>query len=331
MKRASFLDFFPPPEFMAMPSFGLSLSDEAVRIVSFVTKKGKTSLKVAEEYSLSPGIITSGSIARPDQLLIVLKNIRNEHKVKFARVALPEEKAFVYETTIPTGGDIHDAVEFTLEQNIPLSPAEAVFDYSILEESKDQVKVIVTAYSREAAETIADLLQNAGIIPITFELESQAIARAVTSPGRNETNLIIHFLKEKAILSITTNGIVRFSSVFSQNVDGMAEALSRHEGEAIMESVELLEVRDEIKKVYSYWQSEHTNKSKERKERIESIIVSGNVSHMLDVADYISKYIGLPARLANVWRNAFSFEDCIPDLPFENSLHFASAAGLALN
>lgn len=337
MNRHGFFDFFPPPIFLKMPATGLSVDDDVLRIVHFEKKNRRQYLRSAKEFILDTGTFINGEIAKPDKFLLVLKKIRSEHGVRFVRVALPEEKAYVYETTIPLpeDGELRDAVEFSLEQNIPLAPAETLFDFSVTEEpfvhnEVLSVKVAVSAYPSSLPESLVGLLNQAGIIPLAMTSESQALAHSLMVRGDIRSVMLVHFLRNKTVIAIVSGGVVRFSTTVSSNIDNHDKILESHEGERIVESIELLSVRDEVKKVYSYWMSKEKAQSQKEPKSIKSVIVTGHVGGMLDVAEYLGKHIGVPVVLGNVWLNAFSLDNYIPEIEFENSLQYAVAVGVAL-
>lgn len=325
----SFFDFFPPPKILAVPTAGLSISDHTVRVVEYVKKGGKLGLKTWGEYPLPAGAVVRGSIADQAKLVEVLEKVRKEKNILAAGVALPEEKSFVYvgNVTVPEGGTLRDAVALTIAENIPLSPPETVFDFNIIGttkvtddktgETKHATTVVVSAFPLDVASQYAEALSAAHITPIFFETESQAIARAVVPHGREGAFVIVHFTSAKATIAVVMNDAVPFATVvFGDNGP-----------------VDPSVVKDELVKVVSYWHSDRGGKRTspvELKEKIQSIIVSGDVSGRKDIADYFSKNLRLQARLANVWQNAFSAEDAVPDIHFERSLVFATASGLAL-
>lgn len=338
MKRLSFFELFPPPDFLNMPAVGLSVESDVVRVVSFDRKHSHNNLKFAEEFKLDPETVVGGEILKPEKLAQVIKNIRSEHGIRNVRVALPEEKAYVYETVIPVpeGGEFSEAVEFSIDQNIPLPPSEVVFDFFIIDgpfmsNDVESVRVMVTAYPKVIAETWVDILKQANITPIAFVQESQAIARSVVAEGDKKTVLAVHFFKDKTVIAIVSGGFVRFTTTVSTNLENADKILDSHDGEKISESVELLAVRDEIKKVCSYWASKGDEKTRKDSGQIKSIIVTGHVAHMSDVTEYLAQRAGVPAQLGNVWLNAFSLDHKIPKIEFEDSLRYAAAIGVALN
>lgn len=338
MKRHSFFDLFPPPAFLTMPSVGISVESDAIRVVDFGSKHGQLFLKKSAEVKLETGAITAGEIIKPEYLVGVFKKIRAEHGVKYARVALPEEKAYVYEVVLPlpeNGGDLSEGVEFSLSQNIPLSPAEVVFDFVVVEDPFPvagvmSVKVIVSAYPSGIVETWVDILKQSGITAITFVPESQAIAHSVVQTGDTRTVIVCHFFKDKTILAIVSNNFVYFATAVSHNIENPSNILQSHEGEKIAESVELLAVRDELKKVYTYWNSKQGIKGPKDPKSIKNIIVTGHVEHMPDVSDYLGKHSEIPVVLGNVWTNVFSLDKQVPEIEFEQSLTLATAIGAAL-
>lgn len=346
----SFLDFFPLPKFLAMPTVGLSISDSTVRTVEFRQRNGALGVYSWSEQALPSGIVTGGLITNPAQLGALLTKLAHEKSVQWLRFALPEEKCFVYSTTIsfpegtkldvpaagssvgPTASSIEtvvprELVATTLAQNIPLPPSDVIFDFSVLavDAKARTAQVVVYAFPLALAKAYADAFTAAGMTPLSFETESQSLARAVLQHGKVGTDLIVHFMTHKTIIAIVSDGRV----VYASTIAHASEAAAKNAAEVatMKESVELLTIRDELLKVISYW---HSMRGREKKDKIQSVVVSGNVSTMLDLPDYISKHAGIPSRLANVWQNAFSTDDHIPEIPFEKSLEFTAAVGLAL-
>lgn len=313
------------------PIAGICITDDAVRVVEYRDKYGKFSLKAGAEYPLTNGIVSGGVIADQAKLVEFLKKIAKDHNITSCVLALPEEKAFVYATSVTvdkSAGEpskkisekqlLGPAVEATLAQNIPLSAKDAVFDFSIASFDKKTLsgEVIIFAFPLDAANAYLEALLHADITPVAFETESLAVVRAVVPHGSRGAHLILHFMGHKAVIAVVLDGVVHYASTVF-HVSGAGEP------------VEPIMVKDELMKVALYWNSEKRPKLGERG-KIQSVIVSGKVDKMLDFPDYISKNLQIPGSLANVWQNAFSLNETIPDINFEKSLAFAAASGSAL-
>lgn len=334
--KKSFLDFFPLPTFLAMPTVGISISDSTLRSVEFRPYRHALAIHSWSEQVLPDGVVADGLVVQKEKLVAILTKLAREKSITWIRFALPEEKCFVYTTqiTFPETTKIdagimtvvpRELVAATLAQNIPITPTDVIFDFSVLSvDPKTRVaQIVVYAFPLALAVTYADVFTAAGLTPLSFETESQSIARAVLQHGKVGTDMIVHFMKRKTIIAVVSDGRVLYASTVAY----AAAARSSADTATMKESVELLSVRDELMKVVSYW---HSMRGREKKDKIQSVIVSGDIGNMLDLPDYISKHVNVPSKLANVWHNAFSTDDHVPEIPFEKSLEFAAAAGLAL-
>ncbi len=345
MVRKSFFDLFPPPQFLSMPAAGISINEDAIRFLNFKFRNGVVILTDFGEEKLPEGSIESGAPAKKDQIISVLRKLKHGHGITYANVALPEDKAYVFKAnvSVPKGANLADSVGFILEENIPLSPAETVFDFAVVrggnmisgteasaEESQTTSEVVVSALPQETVEAYLDICKQADINVLQFDIESEAVARSVVPRNDTGTRLIVHFNLDKVVLAIVSYGLVQFASVVNPAAETSVRAVESRSRENLAESVELIALRDEIKKICLYWQSNRGGSKQKTEAKIESIIVSGQVDQKLNITSYLSKHIGLPTDLANVWQNAFSFDETIPKIPFEDSLRFAGAIGLAL-
>lgn len=354
MSRKGFFDFFPPPNFLLMPAVGLSISEDAIRFVRFKRgSKGSHGLVLSDfgEEKIPSGSIVDGAPAKPDQIIAALKKLKQEHKILFANVALPDDKAYVFKSNInvPAGADIADSVAFILEENIPIAPAETVFDFSIVSEggaasagsvtpvgsSAPVSEVVVTAFPEEVVGSYLEIFKAVGIKVLSFNIQSEAVRRAVISYGDEAPRLIANFSGDKVVLAIVSKNLVQFVSVVNSNADISPKELESRARDNIAESVELVNLQNEIKKVCSYWFSGSVSSSSlsskaKAANKIKSIVISGDVDPKVDIVTFLTKHTGMNVALANVWQNAFSLDETIPEISFENSLHFASAIGMAL-
>ncbi|NDF13372.1 MAG: hypothetical protein EB060_11240 [Proteobacteria bacterium] len=155
-------------------------------------------------------------------------SVKKELGLSFVQVTLPEDKAYIFRTSIPkvSEAQVRQAIEFQLEENVPLSPAEAVFDFIVLP-------------------------QNAAATP------------------------------------------------------------------------------DEMNRIVTYWQT-HKDKNGAVGKPIQKIYLCGSGAHLCGFDEYISTTMKIETEVGNVWQNAFTFEDSIPQITRPDSLSYASAIGSAL-
>jgi Tfp pilus assembly PilM family ATPase len=323
------LTYCPPPTFLEMPAVGLDVTDEAIYLVELKRSNGSFTLGKYGEKILPKGMIDGGRINDVEGLTEILKDLKNEYGLEYIRASLPEEKTFLFRTEIPYTEDnkqIKSSLEFKLEENVPIPPSEAIFEFDVIDpphERADHLDVSVSAVPEKVISTYAKVLRAAGLTPVSFEVETRAIAKSVVRKGDLGTILIVDVGATKTGVYIVSGGVLRFSSTLS--VDVSVEALSDDR-----ETMGLLAVVAEIARIHLYWNT-HNDKSKEVNPRIEKIVLCGQIAQTIKLDQYVARKLQIPVELANVWCNVNSFENYIPAVGFSKSLDYAVAVGLVLS
>ncbi|TSC77945.1 MAG: Type IV pilus assembly protein PilM [Parcubacteria group bacterium Gr01-1014_24] len=348
-----FLRFFPVPRFLATPSFGLDISDESLKFVELINTKNGIRVGRHGERNIPPGIIESGKIKDSKRMEEILLSLRKEKGLKSVRVSLLEKQVYLFKLRLEKSGlvNIRENIELTLEEHIPISAQDAIFDYELLNEDAQGLELQVAAIPKNVIESYLTIFKHSQISVQSFELEAQAISRAVVKKGDLETYMIVDFGEKRTGIFIVSRGVVMFTSTL--DVGGMmltdmiaknfkisfAEAekmkkkygLQRNTANKEMFSVLLNSVsvlRDEVVKHFLYW---YTHKDEESKDNtIKKIILCGGDSNLIGLSDYFSVSMKTKVEMANVWVNILNTEDYVPDINSKQALSFAAALGLAL-
>jgi Tfp pilus assembly PilM family ATPase len=322
--KIKFFDFFPIPKYLEMPSVGIDISDQAVRFVEIVQSgpgRRKFRLKSFGEKKIADGAVVSGFVNKPEEIKKLLIEIKKEHGFKFANVSLPEEKGYLFKTELPDIEERYFAenIELRLEENVPIDATKATFDYSLIKPHGDvgHTEAVVTVVPDKVIEVYSSLFQDASLSPISYELETQAVARAVVPQSEKETCMIVHIGDARAGFGVVCNGALQFTSTV--NVGGKLDLSN-------IEKVKSL-IKDEVAKIKSYWQGHHEGDS----ESIKKVIVSGKFATTPGVKELLAEAAGCSVDLANVWTNIFDFNEQVPEMSFEDSLDYAPAVGLAIS
>ncbi len=355
--QSAFFNLFPPPTFLTMPSVGVDVSDRSVKFVELTaTKIGR----VPERFGnvpLAEGGVVSGVIQNPDTLRAGLEGIKKKYGFQFVRASLPEQQAYVFTTTVPFTRDdsqLDQMIEFKLEENVPLAPNEAIFGYDVLstEESEEgDMDIAVTVYPEASVRRYIEVFEEAGLTPLSLEIESQAIARSVIKRGEHAAHLIVDFGETRSGLAIVSNELLSFTTTLEVPGRKLTEAIMAHGavdsqeiarikneegirtrgGTAVHESLMavITKLTDEVDRHYRYWES-IAEKEMHNNKKIKKVLLCGGNANLAGLPEYMTSVLKLPVERANVWINAFSFEDSIPQIPFEHSLSYATAIGLAL-
>ncbi|MCX6757335.1 MAG: pilus assembly protein PilM [Candidatus Nomurabacteria bacterium] len=354
MLRAKYNKFFPIPHFLSQPSFGLDISDQSIKFVEFLeTHKG---LRIGRfgERPIPVGVIESGKIIESKHLKEILLLLKKEYGIKSVRVSLPEEQVYLFKLKIikESTVDIRQTIEFSLEEHVPIPPTDLVFDYEIFKEDEKNIEVEVTTAPKQIIESYLSIFRDCGLNVSSFELEAQALARAVILDKDLDTYMIVDLGKQRTGISVVSNNIVIFTSTVDAGgvmLTNLIEknfkisfldaenmkvkyGLSRSSGNQEVFSVLLNGVsiiRDEISKHFLYWHT-HKDEDGEVRPKIKKIILCGGDSNLIGFAEYLSISMKQNVEIANVWRNVISPDEYIPEMSFQDSLSYATAIGLAL-
>ncbi|MFA5095485.1 MAG: pilus assembly protein PilM [Candidatus Paceibacterota bacterium] len=354
MFRNFFKRFFPTPKFLVLPSFGLDISDESIKFVELIKTGNSIKVNRYGEKKIPSGIIESGKIKDPKKMEEILISLRNEEGLKSVRVSLPEEQVYLFNLKLEKLGleNVREAIELSLEEYIPISAQDTIFDYELLSEDEQSLKLQVAAIPKNVIEEYLSIFKNSKISAKSFELEAQAIVRAVIKKGDLETYMIVDFGKKRTGIFIVSGGIVIFTStldmggvmltnIIEKNLKISFEEAEKKKKECglkrdasnpevstiLLNGVSVL--RDEIVKHFLYW---HTHKDEEGKDRppIKKIILCGGDSNLIGLSEYFSVSTKTRVEMADVWINIGDTGKYIPEINFNQSLAFATTLGLAL-
>ncbi len=350
--------YLPPPQFLTMPSLGIDISDTSLKYIQLgENKHGHRPLLSWGEIDIPSGVLDRGHVHDVKQLAAVLKECKSKTGATFVRVSLPEERAYLFETEIKRATpakEIRGLLEFRLEENVPIPAREAFFDYDILAgESNDKnLRVAVAAYSRETILNYFDACKEAGLIPLSFEVEAQAMARAVLPQAAGGAHMLVDFGKTRTGVGIMLGDSLLYTSTIDFGGNQLSEVLRKVHGDisegeltiikntqglikgvhdtrsydALISTVSV--IKDELAARISYW---HDGDYKPEQRRIASITLCGGSANLKGLPEYFTETLGLPTARANVWQNAFSINDQIPPIPLRYSYGYATAIGLALS
>lgn len=322
MHSSLFFRLFPPPKFMIMKHVGLEISDDALHYLEYRPTGHGQVIKSFSVADLPANVIDGGDIKDDKALIAALSACRAKNGFSYVKVSIPEEKAYLFLTEVTDAelASIEQHIEFKLEENVPLSGADAVFYYDVIPRAPGATttKVSVSVVPRAYVEHHIEILGAAGLRPVAFEVAPKAIARAIIPREARGSQLIVHIMNRKTGMYIVSNGVVCFTSTWGTGSRSLP-ADSHPSYTALLSA--------EINRVYTYWASHGATSGS----AIDQILLLGH-----DAAQYendlqnIIPDISVATHIANIWQNAFSIEHYIPPLNRNQSLDFAVVAGLAL-
>lgn len=319
--KSRLFDFFPVPKTLAMQTSGVAVSDKVIQF----TKLSDKGLESYGETPLPDNVIEYGSVARPADFAKALADLRRKHKIDLVEVSIPEEKSYLFKTKVlgENVSDIRSNLELHLQENVPFKINEVVFDFSLIKSDKNSHEVIVSVLPVVVVEQYLKAFKDSGLSPISFQVESQAVAQAVVAKDNKDTVLVINLHdSNKAGFYVVDKNTVAFSSTVDiepvasvQIFDGVNDSEEEKDSTSVL-------VR-ETKKILTYWKTHDGD-------TVSKIILTGDVTNEARMSDILGSKLSIDTQVANVWQNAFSFDDIIPKIQRSDSLRYAAAIGLAL-
>lgn len=320
-KQRTLLDLFPIPEFLLLSTTGIVIKDTNIRFVQLGRKIFGNGFELvhASKVENPKGAIESGLIINPNEIANILRDFSLSRGVSYAKAILPEEKAYLFTADIDQASqeNMRDAVAFIIEENVPISLTESIFDFEVIGIDKDtgRTKVAVSVLPRDIVNAYTALFESAGIVPISFDLESRAIARAVIYKGDKRSILIANFSTKKTGFYVVDEEVVQFSTTI-----GSGLVSSGHSSN----SKELLQ--EEMRKVITFWNARASQSNK----KIEKIVLCGSMSAKTNFVEAFIYGNEIPYAMADVWLKMSRSNDHVPRMTAEESLGYVSAIGLML-
>lgn len=469
----------PTPHYMSMSHVGVDISSTVIHIAEIKRNGSHLELGKYGAEQLEAPVNYNESLTADIGLVNALKKMQKEYHLQFVEVSIPEEHAYIFTADLPMGDEslIRNHIELHLEENVPISLDDAVFDYHVIEkpfeikespvttsgptsgatsgqassptsapspmssssnastgrengasissstiQATTQVTnsfatqatnssispstrsasntsnnpatapggtepVSVSAPDAEAGVPVAlpdmtkassgptflasvsvvpkslidqyiELFETAGMTPVSFLVENQAVSKCVIKKGDLRAKLIVHVGDHKTVLSIVSKGSVQFTSTVNIGSEDFTVAImkefnvSREEairmktergflrndvnGEKNNTSIFLSLIntasalKDEIDRIVLYWQSYVGKRSNGTDGSIEGIILSGRDSLINGFKEYLRATVRLPVDTSNVWVNVYDLDKKIPNIDYIDSLDYAVAIGLGL-
>ncbi|MEK7588964.1 MAG: pilus assembly protein PilM [Patescibacteria group bacterium] len=354
MFKNSYDKFFPTPDFLKMPSFGLDISDESLKFIELVATKDGIKIGKYGEKKIPSGIVESGKIIDPKKMEEILLVLKKEQKIKSVRVSLLENQIYLFSVSLEKEGltSVREAIELSLEEHIPIPAPEAIFDYEILSETDTMLELQVAAIPENVIDSYLTVFKDCNLTVHSFELEPQAITRAIIKKGDVETYMIVDFGETRTGIFIVSRGIVMFTSTLEiggsslnnmiqksfnvsfEEADKMKKeyglqrnTVNRELFSVLLNSVSIL--RDEIVKHQLYWNT-HKDEDGKSSPQIKKVLLCGGDSNLIGLAEYLSVSMKTTVEMANVWSNIADTKYYVPEMSFKQALSFAAALGLAL-
>jgi type IV pilus assembly protein PilM len=328
--------------------FGLDIGDLSLKLVYLAKKNKKIELKTCGETAIPRGFLINGEIQKEKELAHLIKTFVKEGRVYTPYVVsvLPETKTFIKTIEVPRSEEqsIEEAIKKEIELYIPFKLEEVYFDWQIIDESGSKIKILIALAAKEIIESYTRTLKMAGLQPISLEIESSAILKAMFNEKEdiNKTLAFIDLGATRSSLIIIDKGVIQLTISLPLSGDFLTQNISNNLKVDAEQAQKMKRSPDSFPEqaplVHKEIESFAVNLASSIKDhlkfyedssgqKIEKIVACGGVANLSGLMTVLEKNLPLPIIRA-VYNLACTQENAL--LPEDKSLIYTTALGLAL-
>lgn len=238
-------------------------------------------------------------------------------------VSVPTSRTFSRTFSVPLKAEknLKDAVEIEVDQYIPIPINSLYVDYSVIERTKSDLTVIMSAVPQRLIDNCQAALRSANLQAIVIEPGINAVARVLEATEEGHlTTLIVDIGPASTDIAVLEGGAIRVSgglgiggntftldiakkmNVALENAHQLKvlNGLSAGPRQAKITSAlqpSLQRILSEIRKVIRYY-NERLNDDR----KIEQVLVVGGGSNVPGIGEYFTNELVMPARVASPWQ-----------------------------
>jgi type IV pilus assembly protein PilM len=309
------------------PIIGLDISNTGIKIMAIDTKHwlvegyGSVDLEPIKVKESLEG--DSTYLAENIQALVkdkIVGNLSSNHVV----IGVPTARSYSRTFTLPASAEktLKDAVEVEVDQYIPIPAASLYIDYEIIERTKKEITVLMSAMSRVIIDNCVSAAQSAGLIATLVEPGMSAVGRLLTATEDGELpSIIVDIGPASTDIAVLEGGSIRVTgglaiggNTFTLDIakklnvalenahqlkvlNGLSAGPRQEKiTNALKPSLE--RIITETRKVMRYYNERLSDDGR----KLEQLLVVGSGSNMPGIGEYFTDSLVMPARVASPWQ-----------------------------
>ncbi|MFI5212419.1 MAG: pilus assembly protein PilM [Candidatus Saccharimonadales bacterium] len=308
------------------PIIGLDISQTGIKVMAVDPKKwlvlGYGSIDL--DPAMVQKSLDSNDTYLTDNIQLLLSEkligqLPSDHVI----LGVPTSRTFSRTFTMPTKAEksLSDAVEVEVDQYIPIPMGALYVDSEVIERTKEQLTVIMSAVPKVLVDNCLQAVRGAGLHPIMIEPSINAVARVLEATEEGHlTTLIIDIGPASTDIAVLAGDAIRISgglgiggNTFTLDIaKKMNIALENAHQLKVLNGLNagprqakitgalqpsLQRILTEVRKVIRYY-NERLNDDR----KIEQVVVVGGGSNVPGIGDYFTNELVMAARVASPWQ-----------------------------
>lgn len=309
------------------PIIGIDISNTGLKIMSADPKRwlvhGYGSIDL-EPLKMKDAMENQNSTYLTDSIRLLLsEKVIGDVSSKQVAIALPTARSYTRTFTLPasTEKSLHDAVILEADQYIPIPSENLYIDYQIIERTKKEITVLMSAVPKVIIDNIVRGVEAAGLQPILVEPSICSVGRVLTATERGDLpTVVVDIGPATTDIAILDRGTVRVTgglaiggntftldiakklNVELENAHQLKVLNGLNAGPRQLKLTAALEpslerILGEVKKVMRYY-NERINSGR----KLEQLLVVGSGSNLPGIGEYFTNALVMPARVASPWQ-----------------------------
>lgn len=334
---------------------GIDISDLSIKVVQLSNKTPRRLLSYCSEI-LPEGAIDNGVIVQKKVVQQYVHKALTQCRISprdsdILVASIPETQSFLRVIEIPEmdEDEVSEAIRWEVSQHIPFGLENVYIDWQQIADkthkaSPGRQEVQVGAAQRKVVDSLYETLSPLNMDIAAFELESQAIVRALISDElQSKQGLLVVDLGASATnVMVHDHGALRFTATLQKGVSSVAKNLASNDRETVQKRLDALKQEDmqrlsdqlipsmeelavEVKSIVEFYNSI------DAQHEVKEIILTGGGSNMPSLDKAFLKYFdNVHVQRGNPWVNILEGKDMRPPMDIKESVRYSTALGLAL-
>jgi len=309
------------------PLIGLDVSQTGIKVMAIDPKRwlvlGYGSLDL-DPTKVQASLDNTDDTYLSENISLLLHNnivgtLSSDHVV----VGLPTGRTFSRTFKIPASEEknLKSAVEVEVDQYIPVPLSSLYVDYEVIERTKEQITVVMSAVPAKLVDNCIKAVRNANLTPVIAEPSINAVARVIqaTEEGHLST-LIIDIGPASTDVAVLDGGAIRVSggvgiggNTFTLDIaKKLAITLENAHQLKVLNGLSagprqakitaalhpsLMRIANEVRKVIRYY-NERLNDNR----KIEQVLIVGGGANVPGIGEFFTNELVMAARVASPWQ-----------------------------
>lgn len=309
------------------PLFGLDIGSSSMKVMQLSPDKARVprilGYGVSDFYprnSTAEGVVVNKKALGESLYELLSKRLNGQISTKRVAATIPSSHTFSRPMKLPhmEGEELTEAVKLEVEQYVPVPVDQLYMGYEVSRRDAKEIELLSVAIPKKIVDSYVDFLQTMGLEPVSLEPTMNALARlfSAADPSHDMPSIMIDLGSVATDLAVFDKSMF-VNSTMPSGSDNLLDTISNRMhisvdqarqlknekgigGETEISSIAkpmLDNLVKEIQKIIRYY----NERSTPAQHTISQIVLMGGGSTTPGLGQYLSKQLGMPARMLDPW------------------------------